>query len=143
MAILPEFFLIIGRGELLEQFLLLFAKFGGGVNKHCYDMGTSAVAFEMWHATVGKFEISTGLSAGRYFHPYWPINRLDVDLGAESRFDHADVFFAEDEVTFAGEMFVGFDTDIDVEDRLWDRWRWLRRALAGGSWRRHRCRLGF
>ena len=78
-------------------------------------MRASGAAAEMWYTVTAEFEVSATLRAGGDFHTHLAIDSRYVDLGAECGVDHTDVLFTQDEVAFAGEMLVWFDTEIDVE----------------------------
>lgn len=81
-------------------------------------MRAASFAAHMRHAVVAELEVGTALRTGGYFHADFAIDSIDIYFGTECGFDHADVFFAEDKVAFAGKAFVGFNTDMHVQVAL-------------------------
>ena len=90
------------------------AELGGRINHQGHDMRTARTAPQMRHAMPGKFEVTAALRTGWYFHMYLAVDSRHLYLRAECRINHIDMLFAENEITFARELFVRPHADMDV-----------------------------
>ena len=90
-------------------------EFFGNFNINGDDVRAAVVGTLVRRAQAGKFEVGAGLGASGDFHGDLAVDRLYYDLGAKSSIDHWDGFFGKDDVTFAGEIFVSANPDLDIK----------------------------
>ena len=64
-------------------------------------MRAAAVALHVRYAVTRQLEIGARLRTGWNFHANFTINRLDINLSTECCFNHVDMLFGKDNITFA------------------------------------------
>lgn len=109
-------FFALGIAEFLEDFFLALGEVLRSFDDDSDDMWAAvAIGAHQRYAMTGKLERGARLSASGDFHTNVAIDGFHIDLGAESGINHGNSALGKDDVAFAGEMFVGFNSDENIE----------------------------
>lgn len=104
--------------KLLEELFLLFGQFGRRVYNNRHNVCAATTTAQMRHAVIAELEVGTALRPGWDFHGYQAVHRFYFYFGAKCGISHGDVFFAQDQIAFARELFVRLDPDINIQITL-------------------------
>ncbi len=102
-------------GEFLEFGFLGVIEMGGDFDGDAGEEVAGAVALDVFDAVAFEAEDGVVLGAGGDFDVGLAGEGGDFEFSAEGGLDEADGDFADEVVVFAGEDFVGFDVEDDVE----------------------------
>ena len=94
---------------------MLAAEVTRGFDNDGDDVGTSVAIGTEGNAVAAELEWGAGLGAGGYFHGDFAVDGLDFDFGAKGGVNHTDVLLRKNDGAFAGEVFVGFDSNANIK----------------------------
>ena len=98
-----------------QKLFLFFGEIFGGFDDNCDDVGTAIAVGAEGYAVARKFKGSAGLGTSGDFHGDFAIDGFDIDFTTEGGVNHGNFFFGKNDDTFAGEVLMRFDANLDIK----------------------------